>query len=372
MKKNKSIAFIFSGGRKERLNLDSSYAKDFFYGYFGFDNTEFDTDIVQITQKKIFVVNFLDKLLKKLSNFPIALSSIFNLTFRSQIKNKDIILLVNESVMFYSLPYIYFLKKRNKDIKIALFTMGLFSNFSNNKLKYSIQKFVIKKICFQTIDQFLFLGKGEYEYAINKFNDHNKKFNFVPFGIDTNFWKCEDQYTPSNKEYLLFVGNDLNRDYEFLKKLVESMENYEFVILTSRLSENELNFKNVKIYQGMWWKNIYSDIEVKELYKKAILTVLPLKESLQPSGQSVALQSMSLGTPVVITKTNGFWDTENFKDGTNIFFIENNNISSWKTKIEKITKEQKKLSDVSNLGKALINDKYNLEIFTSKIKKIIT
>ena len=34
------------------------------------------------------------------------------------------------------------------------------------------------------------------------------------------------------------------------------------------------------------------------------------KRKFQPSGQSVALQSMSLGIPVMITETKGFWQKE--------------------------------------------------------------
>ena len=32
-------------------------------------------------------------------------------------------------------------------------------------------------------------------------------------------------------------------------------------------------------------------------------------------------QSITCGTPVIITKTQGFWDKENFHDGVNIFLI---------------------------------------------------
>ena len=35
------------------------------------------------------------------------------------------------------------------------------------------------------------------------------------------------------------------------------------------------------------------------------ITIIPLKNTLQPSGQSVALQSMANGTPVLISKTDG-------------------------------------------------------------------
>ena len=49
-----------------------------------------------------------------------------------------------------------------------------------------------------------------------------------------------------------------------------------------------------------------------EVYKKSGLTIIPLKNSYQPSGQSVTLQSMAVGTPVMITKTDGFWDLNSF------------------------------------------------------------
>ena len=68
----------------------------------------------------------------------------------------------------------------------------------------------------------------------------------------------------------------------------------------------------LKYYEGMWWNNKLSDDAIK-ICTKAYLTIIPLNNTLQPSGQSVALQSMSVGTPVLITKTIGFWDKTNMK-----------------------------------------------------------
>ena len=48
---------------------------------------------------------------------------------------------------------------------------------------------------------------------------------------------------------------------------------------------------------------------------------MPLVETLQPSGQSVALQSMSMGLPVLITKTEGFWDFDCLKIMKIYFFL---------------------------------------------------
>ena len=46
------------------------------------------------------------------------------------------------------------------------------------------------------------------------------------------------------------------------------MEDYNFVFLTSRLNEDDINTKNVEILEGMWWNNKLSDDVIKNLYKK--------------------------------------------------------------------------------------------------------
>ena len=54
------------------------------------------------------------------------------------------------------------------------------------------------------------------------------------------------------------------------------------------------------------------DKEIKKIYGECRFTILPLREAIQPSGQSVTLQSISCGTPVLITKTKGFWDEDKY------------------------------------------------------------
>ena len=371
MTKKKNLTFIFSGGRKDRIYQDKVYAKDFFYGFFGFSEDDYNSKIIEFEHTKVFFINFLDRIIKKLTNFPIALSSLFNKPFKQEVMNSEIIFLVNESVMFYSLPVVYFLKKRRKETKIILFTMGLFSNFSENKLKHRLQRLVIEEICLKTIDDLLFLGEGEYEHVLNIYKNYANKFHFVPFGVDTDFWKNELEYVQADKEYILFIGNDLNRDYEFLKELVRNMEDYNFVILTSRLNEDDIKTKNVEIHEGMWWNNKLSDDLIKNLYKKAYLTIIPLNNTLQPSGQNVALQSMSLGTPVMITKTIGFWDKNKYENDKNIFFMHQNDVTLWKDKIINLLLNDKKMIEVSKNGKKLVSENFNLELFTSRIKEII-
>ena len=86
------------------------------------------------------------------------------------------------------------------------------------------------------------------------------------------------------------------------------------------------------------------------MYHAVDLTILPLKESIQPSGQSVTLQAMSSGTPVMITKTSGFWDLQSFVDNENIFFVEGTSLNDWIIKLNSLLNNSKILDNVSKKG----------------------
>ena len=368
MSSNINLTYIFSGGRKNRIESNEIFAKDFFYGYFGIKNKDVKKQIIDIEHIKIPIVYYFDNLIKKIVNYPISISSIFNNTFTNQIKNSDVIILVNESVMFFALPYLYFLKKKNNNLKIALFTMGLFANFSRNKYKKFFQEFIINNFCLKVIDNFLFLGNEEYKYAVKNYQIRDSKFQYVAFGIDTQFWKNANSYNLKNRKYILFIGNDHQRDYEFVVQLANELENYEFIFLTSKIHKNQISKKNVKLINGMWWSNKVSDFEIKNLYSNAMLTILPIKNSLQPSGQSVALQSMSMGTPVLITKTDGFWDYEKFEHQKEIIFLDENNIDLWREAIDRLLAKPDLLKEISNNSKKIVNQNFNLTKFSSNIE----
>ena len=107
----------------------------------------------------------------------------------------------------------------------------------------------------------------------------------------------------------------------FALSLASNMPQFEFIFVTSNINKKDINSQNVTLIEGQWNKKILSDEEVKNIYNSSLLTIIPIKDSYQPSGQSVALQSMSMGVPVLITETIGFWDKDIFKNNENIFLL---------------------------------------------------
>ena len=110
-----------------------------------------------------------------------------------------------------------------------------------------------------------------------------------------------------------------------------------------------------------------TDEELKHYYLNSKMCIIPLVESSQPSGQSVALQSMSLGIPVMISRTSGFWDDKEFFQEKNIIFVEENTPENWVNKIKLILNNDKLLNQISTNSRNLINEKNNLEIFYNNL-----
>ena len=125
------------------------------------------------------------------------------------------------------------------------------------------------------------------------------------------------------------------------------------------------------MYKGSWNKGILEDSFLVNLYSKARITIIPLKNSLQPSGQSVALQSMSMMTPVIISKTDGFWDSEHFSHKKNIYFALENTLEEWDSAINDLEQNGLLYKHLTKNARSLIDTEFNCLAFGKKLFGII-
>ena len=266
-----------------------------------------------------------------------------------------------------AIPMIILAKIFKKSSKSLSFVMGLFSRNPRYKfLKFFQNLYII--LTLKNIDKFIFLSEGEFKYAITNYPKFNKKFHHLPFAVDLEMWNPNNI---SKHDEILFVGNDGNRDFALAESVSKNLSHLKFNFVSEEISKDNLSF-NSQIFAGSWGNPKLSDTQLKNLYQKAKITIIPLKESLQPSVQSVALQSIACGTPVLITKTGGFWDNKNFKDKDNIFFAMKNDSAYWVESIKSILNlEVETIDKVIANGIETVKKNYNLNDFSKMIEKIL-
>ena len=363
---NKNIIYVFISGRKEKLNLPpDEYAKEFFYGYQYFDKTDHNVDIIEFNEQKSSF-DLIYFILNKLSDLPLYGQYLINKENYQKLKKTDEIIFTNQKTAFSMLPMLIFIKL-TKNIQSHVFIMGLFGKTMKYRIKHLFREIFIK-ILIRSSKNLIFLGLGEYQFAVRKYPKHKNKFVFLPFSIDTKFWSSSEPKVENNN--IAFIGNDGMRDYEFLEELIVSLPEYNFSVVSNKFNSTA-NIQNIELFKGDWGKYTYSDSFIREIYKKSSLTILPIKNTYQPSGQSVTLQSMSVGTPVMITKTDGFWDPINFINNKNIHLIEKNEVEVWKQNITRYFEKKREMEKVKIEGAALILEKFNLDNFNHSLEEII-
>jgi len=364
-----NLTYVYKSGRIKRLNGKETYPDEFFYGL-NFLSSKFkNTSVIELEENKsnIFFKNYFN-LIRYISGLPFYSEQIISRKNFKILKNSDLIVLTNQGLGFSALPLILINKLFKKQVS-CVFVMGLYNVNTNKKIKLLFRKF-FTFIFLKTIDKIIFLSQGEYNFSVQKYSKLASKFSSLPFCIDTEFWN-PSLGKDKLKNNILFIGNDGMRDYDFAIELAKNMENYNFTFITNKIEKSNLKSNNIELINGFWSEETLSDIEIKNIYENSLLTIIPIVETLQPSGQSVALQSMSLGVPVIITKTNGFWEPKKFIDKENIIFVEKNNITQWKNKINHILSDKEFYEKLSKSAKKTVNENNNLNLFNKNLIKIL-
>lgn len=366
------ITYLFLKGRKKNFEENNIESQEFYYGSFFLKSKGLNVNIIEFDNnlnKYNLLLKGIDKLFSKIFSLPFYTSNVTSLkNFRTIFKTTDLFL-ISESAGFSILPLLI-ITKLFKKIKVNLFVMGLYSKHLKFPKLYFFHKLLIK-LLIRYVDEVLFLGKGELDKALKMHYKSRKKFKYFPWCVDNEFWITKKPISFEEKEKILFVGNDGNRDSELLIKLAKQLSNFKFIFVTNIPELVNLKLDNVEIIQGQWGRGYLTDKELKKIYTNARLSIIPLRESSQPSGQSVALQSMSIGLPVIISDTKGFWDRDSFFDNENIIFVKSNTFEEWIKKINESYLSFNQLEIISKNARKTALNEYDIHKFNKKILELI-
>jgi glycosyltransferase involved in cell wall biosynthesis len=193
---------------------------------------------------------------------------------------------------------------------------------------------------------------------------------YIPFGVDHEFWvPAEPDGANGGGEFILAVGSDIQRDYDFLIKAWKP-EYPRLKILTNLRIDGRLP-GNVERVRGEYHEGGISDEELLELYRKAEWVAIPLKPSPQPSGQSVALQAMAVGKAVLITESPGTWDSETMIAGKNWVAHRAGDIYHFRTLAEKLMRESAWRRGIGNEGRRTAIEHYTCKHTALAIAKVL-
>lgn len=357
------IAYIFHPGRIPRIHSidEKDLPTEFFYGAIELRKKGFDVDIFEAEEQPRrsitrYIAEFI--LLKRylpIKTHPSILDAVWRLLPR--LKEYDVVIATSTgiafSLVFWKIFYCF-----------SFSVVGIMTAILNYPLNHI--RVIFSRILLKRMDVHLF-GEGEVGAICREYKVPRERLTVNYFGIDCAFWQSDPEKL--DDQYILAVGNDSMRDFALLIEVAKRVEK-KVVLVTRRELSGEIP-ANVKIIKGAWHLQELSDVVLREMYNKAFCVVVPLKESFQPSGQSVTLQAMACEKPVILTKTNGLWDRTYLQHNENILFVEPGNIDQIIVCLSELENNAMKSNELGKNARRYVLEHARIDFFAERLEKSI-
>lgn len=341
------ILYLYSGKRKEQGKIGIDYPDTKFYGLNHLKEHGLEAEYKEF--KDLRGIGFLDNLL----GFRLRHLLMFFLA-----KDYD---LVFGSSLIYMMPLQKLFRTKTKFVFLNIYLNRLLSSHKNNFLKFYITKFLIG-----SLDGIVCLSNSQRERLIKRYHLPEEKVVFIPLGTDINFHR----YISDEKrdDFILSAGSDDGRDYRTVLKVAKLCPNLKFVIVcgfknVKNIDKNEIS-DNIEILYYI------SSIKLRSLYQRAralLLATYPDNciQGADCSGQTVLLDAMASGLPVIATKKAYLSDYA--RDGQEIIISNSNSPQELKKEIELLLSSQKLREKLSRAARNKVENSFSSRLMAERL-----
>lgn len=367
------IRYLFTFGRRQRLEMSrGEYPTEMLYGLPYLRDRGYEVDYWEQNPNKKSPVTaplylrLMDRLLSWVvgtgSNASLLLHDIEN------IRAADVVVAQPDSVAIGAAT----LHMRGYiTTPIVGIFMGLADRLSRLRTQHSFKYRLVRNYyenLLSHLKSIVVVGKGEEQFLREVFPAHLSRIHFLPFGIDTDYWHPAGSTSPAGP--VLFIGIDQNRDFPLVLDIARTMPDRKFIFVSSRIKPDQVPI-NVELHGADWRRALLSDDQMRDLYRASAVVILPIRPCLQPSGQSVALQAMACGTPVIMSRTEGLWDPEKLQHEKHLLLIDRPDAGLWRSAISRILTDMTLRSNVTEAARNLVEEQYSAKGFAERIAYFI-
>lgn len=296
-----NILYLYSGSRKDKFRgkISVDYPDTQFYGLNHLSRFAVSAEYKELSDLPM------GRLLNKILNFRIKHLLLFWF-----VGGRDI-------VFGSSILYLVILKKIFKTkAKFILLNIGITRTLSANKNKKI--KFGIISWLLSGLDGIVCLANIQKEYLEASYPFLKGKIFFVPLGVDTNYYKPSYE---NRKDYILSVGRDNGRDYKTAMEVarIKPEENFEIICSRRNLAGIDKIPANVTVFYDL----SFAELNKKYHEAKALLLLThddSYVDGADCSGQTVLLDSMANGLPVIVSRKKYLEDY--VREGEDALFVD--------------------------------------------------
>jgi len=154
-------------------------------------------------------------------------------------------------------------------------------------------------LAYRSVDRLLLLSDNQREILEHQIGLSSSRLLAVPLGVDVDWFGAA---TTADDRYVVSVGRDRGRDWQTLFDAVDGTG------INLRVACRPAEVERLRIPSEVDILGFLPRAQYRDLLSRASIVVVATHERVYPSGQSVALEAMSMGKCVVATDTAALSD----------------------------------------------------------------
>jgi len=357
-----TVTFLYRAGRRARLAAPGEHPGEFFYGLpqliergWNADLLE-DCDIGMAPPLRRFA-RVIGKLAPLLGGLPIGMAASFFGSGAGQRLSQADVLVATTNGMGLALAITKSFGLR-PEMNVVLLAMGLLPTNPNR-----VQQLIFPKVLRQL--RLVTLCRAEQEVLQRLLP--GQRIGCIRFGVDHNFWFPHRE--AGGEWFVLSIGNDRHRDYKTL--LAAWKPHYPKLKIVTSLSVRS-SAANIDVIHGDWRAGTLDDSEIRSLYRQSLFVILPIRQTIQPSGQSACLQAMACGKAVILSDIDGLWNRELMRNEETILLTPPGDVAALSAAIEVLLRDPGRAERIGAAARTIIEDHLNVDTMADALATVIT
>jgi len=214
----------------------------------------------------------------------------------------------------------------------------------------------------KSFSQLILVSKRQAEYATSVLGLPEDRVHFVFDKVDQKF------FTPLTNEcdnFILSVGNE-QRDYELLLRAIEGTGIKLVVVAASPWSTNKVDGirgQNVSFLSGI------SFLELRNLYDRARIVVVPLQSVDYAAGANTILEAMAMAKPLILGRSSGI--LEYIEDGQTGVFYSPGELDDLREKILSVWSQTRLQRRLGENARQAVLAQMNIDIYIDRVAEIV-
>ncbi len=220
---------------------------------------------------------------------------------------------------------------------------------------WKLRAFVLDQVL-RRCEAVLVRGENQKRFLHERYGNR-LRVEVVWHAIDTDYWR--PMGGPSGG-CIFSIGNDPGRDFGTLLKAIEGKNVQTIIKTTDHQLPQAAGMPNVRVIR----ERIPFD-DLRDLYDRATLVVIPLKESMHAGGVNSVLEAMSMGKPVIVSRSSGIVDY--YSAGTSAVEVPVQDSGALWSAIENLLKDEGRRQELGREAREEMVKRFSRPVFNRRL-----